>query len=266
MPQPILDTPLQASTADHPLHVSVPIATVFAQPATDARCTSEALYGEALQVLAQHGDWLEVRQQRDGYQGFVQAQSLSLPDSPALRINSHWVCERSTLLFAQADLKSPLQHRLPFGSELSLVETISPHFSKTACGHHVWSAHCLPLSQSHPADVLQLAKSHFLGSPYLWGGRTPEGVDCSGLVQALARSQGVALPRDSGDQEAWLQKNVEADDYQAMDLVYWPGHTGILISATDILHATAHSLSCVIESLDDVISRAGSASSVKRVF
>ncbi|ASJ70195.1 C40 family peptidase [Granulosicoccus antarcticus] len=257
---------MQTPTVDLAVHVNAPIVTVFAQPAADARCTSEALYGEVIEVLAKQGDWLEIRQQRDGYKGFVEARHLTKPDSSASPVNSHWVSQRSTLLFQQADLKSPLSHRIPFGSELALSDTTTHSFSKTACGHYVWTAHCLPLSESHPANPLELASSLFLGSPYLWGGRSPAGIDCSGLVQALARSQGITLPRDSGDQEVWLQTDVEADDYRAMDLVFWPGHTGILISTDQILHATAHTLNCLIEPLDDVISRAGPVSSVKRIF
>ncbi len=191
---------------------------------------------------------------------------LQAPDPATSLASTHRVIQRSTLIFQHADIKSPLMHRIPFGAELTLTDTVSDSFSQTACGHYVWTAHCLPLSEHYPSGPLEQARSLFLGTVYRWGGCTPEGIDCSGLVQVLARSQGFSLPRDSGDQEVYLQNNVSAGDYRAEDLVFWPGHTGILTSPEEILHATAHTLSCVIEPLSNVISRAGPISSVKRLF
>jgi len=92
-------------------------------------------------------------------------------------------------------------HRIPFAAELTLTAISGSSFSKTHCGFFVWTDHCLSLGTPHPMQVIELAKSHFLGTPYVWGGRSPEGADCSGLIQLLARSQGIHIPRDSGDQE-----------------------------------------------------------------
>jgi len=245
--------------------VNCPVSAVLAEPVHGAMRTSEALYGESVQVLSDEAGWCHVCLLKDGYEGYMRRDELDSSEIAALE-NTHRVCQRSTLLFAEADMKSQVRHRIPFGAEVSLVEHSGTPFSRTRCGHFIWSAHCLPLSDDHPATPLALASSVFLGSPYLWGGRSPEGIDCSGLVQALALSRGFAIPRDSGDQEAFLSTDVSPDDYRPQDLAYWPGHTGILVSPTELLHATAHSLSCVIEPLQDVIDRAGPMSSVKRLF
>ncbi len=257
---------MQQSTADSLYRVSVAITSVLSHPAAEAMCTSESLYGETVEVLSRHGDWVMVRQQRDGYEGYLRACELQAIDPATSLTSTHRVMLRSTLLFQHADIKSPLMHRIPFGAELTLTDTVTSSFSKTACGHYVWTTHCLPLSEHYPSGPLELARSLFLGTVYRWGGCTPEGIDCSGLVQVLARSQGFSLPRDSGDQEAYLQANVSEGDCRARDLVFWPGHTGILTSPDEILHATAHSLSCVIEPLENVVERAGPVSSVKRLF
>lgn len=257
---------MQETTADSLYRVRVTITSVLSRPAAEAMCTSEALYGEIVEVLSHYGDWMAIRQQRDGYEGYVLACHLQAIDPAICLANTHWVVHRSTLLFQRADIKSRMMHRIPFGAELTLTDTVTSSFSKTACGHYVWTAHCLPLTVHYPSSPLELAKSLFLGTVYRWGGCTPEGFDCSGLVQVLARSQGFSLPRDSGDQEACLQTDVSEGDYRARDLVFWPGHTGILISPEEILHATAHLLSCVIEPLENVIERAGEVSSVKRLF
>jgi cell wall-associated NlpC family hydrolase len=169
-------------------------------------------------------------------------------------------------LFQQPDIKSPIAHRIPFASEVFLTPIAESPFSRTTCGHFIWNNHCLSMEQKHTLDPIPLAKSIFLGAPYRWGGRSPEGVDCSGLIQLLARSQGLSIPRDSVDQESFIEQQVAADDYQTYDIVYWPGHTGILLDNATLLHATAFTLSCIVEPLEDVIRRAGPASSVRRLF
>lgn len=253
-------------TDDNLIRVATALTPVMSEPSPDSICTSEALYGEYVSVLDQHDTWCRIRQVHDGYEGFVCASDLQLTNLAGPAANTHWVTQRSTLLFREPDFKSPVVHRIPFAAELALTEQLDDHFSRTSCGYYVWTAHCLPLDETCVQDALQIARSRFLGCPYRWGGRSPKGADCSGLVQMLARSQGLSLPRDSGEQEAFLDGDISFDERQSLDLVYWPGHTGILVSPDQVLHATAHSLACVEEPLQAVIDRAGQASSVKRLF
>jgi len=249
--------------------VAIPLAPVRAAPSYSAMYTSEALYGEKVSLLKAKGDWVFISQQQDGYQGYIHAgalQSCETQEGKSIYSPTHWISQSSTLLFKNADLKSPVIHRIPFASELSLTTLPDSSFSQTSCGFFVWSDHCLPVNKPINIDPLTLAKDYFLGMPYLWGGRSPAGADCSGLIQLLARSQGLSIPRDSGDQESFLKHQIPWDKRQSMDIVYWPGHTGILLDANTLLHATAFSLSCIIEPLADVVLRAGEASSVRRLF
>ncbi|MDB4224188.1 C40 family peptidase [Granulosicoccus sp.] len=248
--------------------VRVPVAQVSASASENTSCTSEALYGERVTLLDTQHDWGLIRQSHDSYQGFIKLDDIkaSSPGDTRWVDSSHWVSQRSTLLFRQPDLKSSIAHRIPFASELCLTSIADSAFSQTHCGHFVWTEHCLELKQKHELDPLNLAKSIFLGAPYRWGGRSPEGADCSGLIQLLARSQGLSIPRDSGDQEAFIEQQIPANDFQALDIVYWPGHTGILLDSRTLLHATAHTLSCIVEPLHAVIKRAGPVSSVRRLF
>ena len=245
--------------------VQVPVAELMAEPRSKAECVSQALYGEQLEMLDRQDDWAFVRLMRDSYKGFIQVVQMS-PSYKLTTEASYWVIQRSTLLFSEPNIKSAVLHRIPFGSELQLTASGVDSFSQTACGYYVWTDHCLPVDQHYPGNVLTLASRHFLGTPYQWGGRSPEGVDCSGLIQALARSQGIAIPRDSGDQETYIESQVPLNALATLDLVYWPRHTGILISPTQLLHATAFTLDCRVEPLDEVVKRAGNISSVRRLF
>lgn len=248
--------------AIHTVHV--PVATVRKEPGFKAECTSECLYGERLTELDKHKGWLKVRSAVDGYEGYVNQNDVQNAENYASA--THWVQTRSTLLFAKASIKSAVVHRLPFQSRLILSDRQDGPFTRTACGHYVWHAHMLRTDQIHQSDPLTLAHTHFIGAPYVWGGRSTEGLDCSGLIQALAAAKGLSIPRDSHEQEQSIQTRVTHTQAQAMDLVYWPGHVGILQSSTTLLHATAHSLGCVVEPYSDVLDRAGSVSSIRRLF
>ena len=245
--------------------ISKPLAPLHVAPSHDATCVSEALYGERVTLLETHGQWILARQHHDDYEGFIHSDVLAPVDN-SYPATTHWVAPRSTLLFSKPDLKSQVMHRIPFAAELTLTEINGSAFSKTHCGFFVWTDHCLSLGTPHPMQVIDLAKSHFLGTPYVWGGRSPEGADCSGLIQLLARSQGIHIPRDSGDQEKANNNTIAENQLQQNDIVYWPGHTGLLLDSQTVLHSTAHSLSCVEEPLSDIIDRAGTPSSYKRLF
>lgn len=244
--------------------VSAPTVTLYEAASCNARASSECLFGERLEALDKIEDWLKVKCLQDGYEGYV--RDIALQSSPDQKTATHWVQTRSTLLFSDASIKSPVVYRLPFQSRLSIDDNECGAFSRTVSGHYVWRNHILEVDKQSPLDPLQLAHSHFLGAPYLWGGRSTAGLDCSGLVQALASAKGLSIPRDSHEQEVSITQQIDPALAQPMDLVFWPGHVGLLQTPTNLLHATAHCLSCVVEPLSDVVKRAGKISSVRRLF
>ncbi len=245
--------------------VAVPVAALHAAPDDAAMLTSQLLFGEAVNVMAEpDGTWSHVRATLDGYEGFVHSAALAQADHPA---PSHVVTVRGTLLFPGPGIKAVPARRLPLGARLRPVpDAARTHEGLDDCGagwvHH---AHLASLEAPPTRRRLIDAAADWSGAPYLWGGRTPDGCDCSGLVQGVARACGLALPRDSGEQERALAHTVPIGERRLDDLVFWPGHVAIVAhDPALVLHANAHTMSVAVEPLVDVVRRAGEPSSVRR--
>jgi cell wall-associated NlpC family hydrolase len=118
--------------------------------------------------------------------------------------------------------------------------------------------HLAPVG-AYESDWVAVAE-RFLGVPYLWGGKTSLGIDCSGLVQVSLQACGIVAPRDSDMQEAALGTPLAKDgalpsSLRRGDLVFWPGHVGIMRDAESLLHATAHAMQVIIEPLSVAVRR-----------
>ena len=259
------------SVAPATTHVLSSRATAELRAAPDGRaeCVSQCLFGERVTVLDGQTDWYRVRNARDGYEGWLHGAVLD--EAEAVPAATHHVRVSATLLFESPDIKSPVLLRLPLGSELALAGDVDgTPFARVARGvgradAFVWGDHCRSIHRVPEGSPVALAQRLFANTPYLWGGRTPDGADCSGLVQSVAFALGITLPRDSGDQERFVERAVDPAERGPSDLVFWPGHVGLLIDAHTLFHATAHCLASVAEPLADVVDRAGTPSSIRRL-
>jgi cell wall-associated NlpC family hydrolase len=150
---------------------------------------------------------------------------------------------------------SPLE-ALPLGARVAVART-QDRMAVTQSGGFIPAAHLAPLDVNEP-DYVAVAE-RFLGAPYLWGGKTMLGLDCSGLVQTALTACGTPCPRDSDMQEAALGTSVDAAaDYSALkrgDLIFWKGHVAIVRGPASLLHANAHHMAVAIEPITDAISR-----------
>ena len=242
--------------------ISKTVCAVKAEPSNAAESTSEVLFGETILVQQSTDNFSKVKILRDGYEGYIETNSIEASDIPA----THWVSNRATLVFERADIKSVIVRRLLFGSELLVVDYHNDgRFLKLHSGGFVEAQHSLKKGVFLSSGLIEVARQHYLNAPYLWGGRSSDGCDCSGLVQMLAMARGIDLPRDSKDQQKSLENNIDFPDRQAEDLVFWPGHVGLLDSPDTLFHATAHSMRCCFEPLQEVIDRAGKPVAVKRL-
>ena len=233
------------------------------QPAHDARLDSEALLGEAIMVYETTDEgWAWGQLDADGYVGWLSANALGPPGATA----THKVVATRTLAFPGPDIKLPPLAALPLGARVAIVRQ-DERFAISASGLYLPAAHVAPVKAREP-DFVAVAE-RFLGVPYLWGGKTVLGIDCSGLVQVALQAAGFHCPRDSDLQELTVGKLASLSDLRRGDLLYWKGHVAIARDGNTLLHANAHHMAVASEPVANALTRikaAGSeVTSVRRV-
>lgn len=226
---------------------------------------TELVFGETVQVYDTHNGWAWCQALQDGYVGYTPYEALALDVPPA----THRVSAIGTFLYGQADIKSPPLMHLSINAPLAVAET-GERFYRLATGGYVIARHVAPAGKV-ARDFVDVAE-RLIGVPYLWGGRTRVGLDCSGLVQIAMQAAGLPCPRDSDMQEAEVGANLLVPDeltgLRRGDLVFWKGHVGIMADGVMLVHANAHHMAVVAEPLSTAkqrIARTGSEiSSIKR--
>lgn len=226
---------------------AVTAAMLRARADDDAVAVSELLFGEAFIVFDTVPGWAWGQCLYDRYVGWVRLAALAPIGTLAA---THWVSAPAAPVFATADLKARVVATLPMHARFPAGDTIGSFVA--AAGGFVHVRHVRPLSASltDPAAVAL----DFVGTPYVWGGRTRGGIDCSGLTQAALRACGVFCPRDS-DQQAAAFAVIHPAERQRGDLVTFPGHVGILADADTLVHANANSMTTLAEPLAGVAAR-----------
>jgi cell wall-associated NlpC family hydrolase len=225
-----------------------------AGPSATAGMASEVLFGETVAVYERRDGWAWVQCALDDYVGYLREDALGQPVRA-----THRVIATSTPLLPAPDVKRPARDLLPMNAQVHVAER-EGRFVRLATGGFVFAEHLVPLADRQK-DWVALAE-RFVGAPYIWGGKTYGGLDCSGLVQTALQTAGIACPRDSDMQERALGHAVEdLSRPQRGDLVFWNGHVGIMLDGARLLHANAHTMNVTIERLSEAISRIAKAGS-----
>jgi cell wall-associated NlpC family hydrolase len=241
-----------------------PIADLRRESAHEAALDTQTLFGEIVTVYETSDEgWCWGQLENDGYVGYLSANALG----PVGAAATHRVCVPRTFGFPGADIKLPPMIALPMGAVLPIVRE-TDRFALNGYGWHFPATHLMPLAAKH-ADFVAVAES-LLGAPYLWGGKSSLGIDCSGLVQISLQAAGIPCPRDTYMQETALGKASPLDELKRSDLIFWKGHVAIARDAKTIIHANGHHMMVAIEPVSEAIARiraaGGDVTSVKRIF
>ncbi|CAN5347014.1 C40 family peptidase [soil metagenome] len=243
--------------------VSAPLLSLHREPRFDSRQQTQALLGESLRVFDSREGWAWVQLERDGYVGYASEDDLTA----GITAPTHRVAVNSTFLFPDADIKSQPPEIVTLNAAVTVTGTQGA-YAQLSNHRFVYAAHLAPV-ESYESDPVSVAE-RFLHVPYLWGGKSVLGIDCSGLAQLALEACGIACPRDSDLQEAALGKPIAHDHLRRGDLVFWKGHVGFMCDGEQLLHANGHHMLTVIEPLSEAVSRiaakgAGAITSIKRL-
>jgi len=245
--------PAERYVDPQPRAAIVPAAALRQSPDLGAEQLDQVLFGERFDVLDEADGFAWGQARRDGHVGYVALADLG--DPPAAP--THRVAAARTYAFARPDIKSLAAG--PFSTNVLLTEEARDgRFVKAAGSGWFVAEHLAPVG-AFETDFVAVAERS-LGAAYLWGGRESCGLDCSGLVQQALLACGRACPRDT-DQQAKMGREVEPGEARRGDLVFWPGHVGIVLEGGRLLHANAHHMAVAIEPLAAAIERIRAAGS-----
>lgn len=225
------------------------------------RRESQLLYGELFHVKQINNDFAFGHSVHDNYPGYIALAQLLESSLPA----RYRVCVRSTNIYPTPDFKTRPLMALSFGSRIKLGndEKGVGGFVPLENGGWIFQAHFQPVEQYYQDFTATALR--FLETPYLYGGRSAFGIDCSGLVQIALQAAGISCPRDTDQQLAAFEQTIEKDGLRRGDMVFFPGHVGIMLDAKNILNATARHMTTLIEPLMDLEKAYGAITAIRRI-
>jgi cell wall-associated NlpC family hydrolase len=233
-------------------------ASLRVHPGEDAAQDSELLFGEIFTVYDSAQGWAWGQAANDLYVGYVSLSALAKPFVAEARVSA-----LMAPVFAAADLKTPVRDLLPLNAAVP-VKAREGDYVNIGPGF----VHRQHLVTDAQRDFVAIAE-RFVGAPYVWGGKTVAGLDCSGLIQTALQATGKAAPRDTDMMEKALGGAVSLSEVRRGDLVFWKGHMGVMLDEARLLHANAFHMAVAIEPLAEALARiektAGPVTSVKRL-
>jgi hypothetical protein len=232
--------------------VAATAAPIRVAPKFDASLATEALSGELVTVFDVREGWAWVQLREDGYVGYTTMDCLSA----VVEENTHRVSARLTYLYPAPDIRQPPITRLSFSSTVAPIRKPDGRFFELSRGGFIFADHLVGIRE-RARDFVRVAE-RLVGVPYLWGGKTTLGIDCSALVQISLQAAGVFCPRDTDMQMASAGEPIDPSNLDAIqrgDLLFWKGHVAIAQSPDWMIHASGQHMEVVVEQVRRAIER-----------
>ncbi|MBW6423516.1 C40 family peptidase [Rhizobium sp. XQZ8] len=236
-----------------PARINVPVAQLRPVPDLARGIDTELLFGETVRVFDRADGFAWVQADQDGYVGYLSETALGPLEEP-----THRIAVPRTFLYPEAELRKPPLGALSLASRVTVLgeaETRGTRYFLLSTGGAVIAKHCLPMAENLGDDFVSVAEK-FIEAPYLWGGRSGFGLDCSALVQLSLMMVGKSAPRDS-DMQAAYGFPITREELRRGDLVFWKGHVGIMEDAETLLHANGNTMSVARENFEAAVKRIG---------
>ncbi|MFK0162605.1 NlpC/P60 family protein [Rhizobium sp. NPDC090279] len=235
--------------------VAVPVIALRPKPDLASGIDTELLMGEEVTVFERRDGWCWVKALSDGYVGYLPEAAIK----EAAAAPTHVVVPQRTFLYPEPELRKPHAAILSMGSLVHVAGTAEArgnHYVVLEDGTAIFAKHVQPIGDNRGGDFVDVAL-RFLETPYLWGGRSGLGIDCSGLVQLALAMTGRVAPRDTDMQAAGLGQPIEREELRRGDFVFWKGHVAIMEDPETIVHANGHTMTVARENFAAAIDRIG---------
>jgi cell wall-associated NlpC family hydrolase len=230
--------------------IKSPVANLLR--AVDGALERQLLFGEGFNVVGTDDGWAKGSREKDGYRGYIKQSDLAPWIAP-----THQVTAIGAHVYSEPDIKTVPDMHLPFQAEITVLYE-EGDFARLEGSGYVHQQQ-IGLIGSLEADYVKTAQ-RFMGVPYLWGGNSQYGIDCSGLISAAMKGAGIECAADSGDQETSIGEYIDADTpLRRGDLIFWKGHVGLMTSPDMLLHANGYHMKVMLEPLGVVIKRIASS-------
>jgi cell wall-associated NlpC family hydrolase len=226
------------------LRISLPLVDLLSSP-KGAR-ERQLLLGEGFTVVDRQDGYAFGFAMKDDYCGWLPDTAVTDTPTP-----THWVATPGAHLYPEPRVQSREIAALSMGAQVTVLSQ-TPKFTETTLGF-IPTPHLLPRAQNH-ADPVAVAET-FLHTPYLWGGNSRAGIDCSGLVQGALLACGIACPGDADLQQVLGQEIAEGASLQRGDLIFWKGHVALIVDETRLIHANGHTMSVAYEGITECFAR-----------